>query len=94
LKRRVRLLPLARRDLARLEDFLSSKSPAAASKAAAAIRRAVLSLDEHAKRGRPGPVENTRELHVRFGRDGYVIQYRVSEDRVSVARIFHTRERR
>jgi plasmid stabilization system protein ParE len=94
LKRRVRLLPLARRDLARLEEFLSSKSPQAANKAAAAIRKAVLSLDQHAERGRLGPVENTRELPVEFGRDGYVIQYRVSGDTVSVARIFHTREQR
>jgi hypothetical protein len=31
---------------------------------------------------------------VDFGRDGYVILYRVRADEVTVARIFHARERR
>jgi plasmid stabilization system protein ParE len=31
---------------------------------------------------------------MRFGRDGYVVRYRVDERTVIVTRIFHTREQR
>jgi plasmid stabilization system protein ParE len=94
LKRRVEVLAAARRDLTRLEDFLATKSPRAATRAAHAISRTVLSLAEMAERGRLDPDGALRELVVRFGRDGYVIQYAIRGDRVLVARILHAREAR
>jgi plasmid stabilization system protein ParE len=94
LKRSVRLLPRALHDLARLEDFLATKSPRAASRAAEALSRAVLSLGDYSERGRMISESGIRELAVQFGRDGYVIQYRVDEQTVLVARIFHAREGR
>ena len=42
--------------------------------------------------GRTGPTPDLRELPIRFGHGGYVIQYRVDADRVVVAHIFHTLE--
>jgi plasmid stabilization system protein ParE len=94
LKRHVRILAQASRDIRRLEDFLASKSPAAANRATAAISKAVLSLDELAERTPVVSPAGVRELMVRFGRDGYVIQYRITGDVVLVASIFHTREAR
>ncbi len=35
-----------------------------------------------------------RELYIRFGDSGYVVQYRIDIDAVIVARIFHMREAR
>ncbi|MDP3746837.1 MAG: type II toxin-antitoxin system RelE/ParE family toxin [Phenylobacterium sp.] len=94
MKRQVLVLGCAKRDLARLGEFLSVKSPRAANRAAAAISDAVLSLAELAERGHPDPEGRFREVAVHFGRDGYVIQYLVEPKRVLVARIFHSLEDR
>lgn len=93
-RRSVRLLPAARVDLARLEAFLAEKNARAAVRAALAIAAGVRSLAEHAERHRDLTGRGVRELPVRFGRDGYVIQYRVRDAEVLVARIFHVREDR
>lgn len=51
------------------------------------------SLSEYPLRGRPiNP--SLRELTVRFGRDGYIIRYEVSESEVMVTRIWHSLEDR
>lgn len=92
MKRDVRLSPEARGDFLRLIDFLAPKNPRAARMAAQAISHALQSLDVHAERGRGAG--NLRELSIRFGRDGYVAQYRIDPDSVIVARIFHAREAR
>ena len=94
MKRKVRLLPAAGDDLARLAAFLAEKSPQAAARAATKIAQSIRSLDEFAERGRCGPGRGLRELFVPFGLDAYVIQYRVDTDTVIVARIFHSRENR
>ena len=40
-------------------------------------------------------VQNSlRELYIRFGDSGYVVQYRVDTNVVVIARIFHMREAR
>lgn len=39
-------------------------------------------------------VGGARELYIRFGDSGYVVQYRIDADAVLVARIFHMREAR
>jgi plasmid stabilization system protein ParE len=53
-----------------------------------------LSLAEHAERTRVVSDDGIRELVVRFGRDGYVVQYRVDENLVLVTRILHGKEAR
>jgi len=67
LKRQVRLLAAAERDLSRLVDFLSEKSPRAATRAAATLSASIRTLDQLADRSRQGPVEGVRELVIRFG---------------------------
>jgi len=46
---------------------------------------------ERAPRSRDG---RYREFHVTFHSNQYVIQYRVRGDRVTIARVFHSLERR
>ena len=94
MSRKVLLLPLAHQDQVRLEAFLERKSPKAALRAALAISNVVLSLAENAERGLLISKRGVRELPVRFGRDGYVIQYAVGDTAVLVIRIFHARENR
>lgn len=92
--RPVRLLPGAERDLVRLEDFLLSKSERAGRAAGAAIRRALIDLSQFPYQGPETRRGGIRQLIIKFGRDGYVAQYRVAETELVVARIFHGRERR
>jgi plasmid stabilization system protein ParE len=93
-KRSIRLSVAARRDFARLAEFLTVKSAPTATRATEAISSAVRSLEEFAERGHPMMPPGWRELSVRFGRYGYVIRYRIDGDVVFVTRIFHVRERR
>lgn len=90
----VRLAPRAWRDLARLADFLASRSPRAEAKARAALWAAIKSLHRFPDRGAPASVEPVRILFVPFGRGGYVIEYLVEASDVSILRIFHSREER
>lgn len=89
---RVLVLPEAEQDLLRLSAFLAETAPHAALQASSAISTAVLSLAEMPMRGTPGRLAATRQIVVRFGQAGYVIRYRVEPRRVTVIRIFHTRE--
>ena len=91
---RVELSPGARRDLVRLEDFLLLKNPRAADAAVVAISKAVLSLGEFPERGASRRGGGRRELLVNYGRDGYVIRYRITSTVILVTRIFHGRENR
>lgn len=91
---RVRLSSVAQRDLARLEDFLSEKAPTAAARAAAAIRKATMSLRRFPDRGHPYTIPGVRELPVPFGSSGYIIRYIIASDEVTVLRIFHSLEER
>jgi plasmid stabilization system protein ParE len=93
MSREVRISPAAQRDFARLVDFLAPKNPRAARRAAEAILAGLASLKTQSERGRPASGDH-RELVVRFGRDGYVVQYRVDAEVVVIASIFHQRERR
>ncbi len=92
--RRVELTLAARNDLVRLQAFLVSKSERAAETAVETISSAVRSLAEFPERGRMLRGGRSRELTVRYGRDGYVLRYRIVEQSVFVYRIFHGRERR
>jgi plasmid stabilization system protein ParE len=95
LKFEVRLSKQAERDLVGLVDFLRDASPRAADAAYAAIEEALLSLAELPNRGRPSQRRpQHREIVVRFGRYGYILQYRVDAKHVVVARIKDSRRRR
>ena len=93
MSRAVRLTARAKHDLSRLEAFLIGKSPDAARRAVDAIATGILSLAEHAERGHVGPRPDLRQIPVTFGNSGYVIQYRVWDESVAIARIKHALER-
>ena len=84
----------ARLDLIRLRDFLESKNPNVAKRAAAIILKATdLILDNptiaHCLEDR-----EDRELFVPFGKNGYILRYRIEEDNILLLRIWHSREAR
>lgn len=94
---RVRFAPAALRDLERLREFLHSKSPQAAVRAAAAITTAIKRLEQHPQMGRlveDMPPEY-RELPIDFGASGYVALYRYDaskEKLLTVLAVRHQRE--
>jgi len=84
----------ARADLVRLREFLQSKNPAAAKRAAEAIKRQLQILIQQPGIGRSVldlPPE-FRELVIDFGDSGYIARYHVSPDLVTVLAIHHQRE--
>ena len=90
----VRLSDRAARDFERLPAFLSPRSARASERARQTLLQAIRSLSEFPNRGRPGAGVTWRELVVDFGRDAYILRYRVRQDEVLVTRIRHSRERR
>jgi plasmid stabilization system protein ParE len=92
--RRVIVSPRAYDDLSRLEDWLHARNVQAAARLGPLLDDAIVSLQEFAERGRAAPRHRFREIVVPFGSAAYVIQYRIEPDRVIVARIRHSRERR
>ncbi|MFT4251598.1 MAG: type II toxin-antitoxin system RelE/ParE family toxin [Caulobacter sp.] len=83
----------ARRDLMKLRRWLVSRAPLAANRAIDVVMKSVSTLAEFPDRGR-GKDHGMRELHVPFGAHAYVIQYRVQDEAVVIARIRHSLERR
>jgi len=90
----IRFAPAALRDLARLREFLRTKDPHAARRAAATIVAGVHALEKHPQIGRPAGDEAGayRELIINFGDSGYLALYRVDGDWVSVVALRHQRE--
>lgn len=84
----------AERDVLRLYDFLEPKDPHAARDAIRTIRKGARLLEDHPKIGKR--IENTeyRELIVPFGRNAYILSYRIEKETVLVTRIWHSREDR
>ena len=88
-------LPEAQDDLQRLYEFILPHSPQAASRAIDVILEGVDGLSEFPEMGHlwePDP--DFRESSVRFGAKGYVIRYRLFEDQVIIARVWHSLEDR
>jgi len=90
----LRWTPDAVRDLARLRDFLGSKNAAAAARAAERILEAAATLRERPELGHIVEDEDWRELLVPAGRTAYVLRYRIDEDAVVIARVWHSRDDR
>ena len=93
MRHRVNVTPEARADLFRLNLFLANQSPNAARRAMDAIDAGLRSLGEMPSRA----PENSAGMHtfpIRFGQSGYIVQFRVRDDTVVIARIHHMREDR
>lgn len=78
-------------DLEKHFDFLNEKNPDAASRAAKAILSSAASLAKSPQRGVAIQGQNQRKLRVFFGKYGYLIYYRVEENRVFILRVHHGR---
>lgn len=84
----------ALRDVARMHDFLKSKSGDAAKRAVKAIRHGVKALGRHPRMGRPAyelPPE-FREWVIEFGSGAYVVLYHFDGKQVVILAIPHGRE--
>ena len=94
--RQISWLPGALQDLRRLREFIQSKNPAAAKKAAYSIKEALAILQENPKAGMPlfEALQGFHDLMVPFGRNGYIVRYREDGDGIVIVRVWHTREDR
>jgi toxin ParE1/3/4 len=91
--RRVDISADAEKDIRYLRRWLAKRSPNASKRATETIVAAARSLADFPERGRLA-LSGIRELPVSFGSAGYVLQYFVEGDRVIIARVFHSLERR
>lgn len=84
----------ALRDIERLRAFLQPKNQTAARRAGEAIRNGLRILASQPRMGRPADdlPEPYREWVIEFGRDGYVVRYRVDGDVVTILAVRHGRE--
>lgn len=91
---RLKWSPNALRDIARLHDFLSSKSRDAARRAVKAIRQGIKILGTNPEAGRPVdelPAE-FREWIIEFGQGAYVVLYHFAGKEVVILAVRHGRE--
>lgn len=84
----------AYRDIRYLQRWLAERAPQAAAEVGPMLFRAMKSLEDFPERGRQASGFRGRELFVPFGNHGYVIRYRVQADRVIIATVHHSLERR
>jgi plasmid stabilization system protein ParE len=86
--------PQSLRDVARLHDFLASKSREAAQRAIQAIRQGVKLLRTHPEMGRPIEELPTefREWVIEFGGGAYVALYHYDGKEVVLLAVRHGRE--
>lgn len=90
---KVILSPRAELDFEAQVKWLKLRSPAAGRKAATRIVDLIDLLADFPELGRvvQGSI---REKHIRFGRDGFVVRYRLTAQTIIVTRIFHSRQNR
>jgi len=91
--REITWLPDASKDIARLRDFLKSKNPLAAQRAAKRILEGVLILQDNPGAGMPvEKLIDYRDLRLAFGSGEYIIRYRVEIHQVVIVRVRHSKE--
>jgi addiction module RelE/StbE family toxin len=79
----------ARDHLAEIHRYIAKDNPAAARRVVSQVRKDADLLKDNPGIGRPGRIEETRELIV--SRFPYIIVYRVaSTDEVQIAAVIHT----
>lgn len=71
--------------LAALADYISKDNPRAAAKVRSEIRKRVGMLAAIPHIGRPGRIDNTRELVI----GSYIVAYTVREEQVEVLAVLH-----
>jgi addiction module RelE/StbE family toxin len=87
--------PGAAQDIERLRKFIQQKNPSAAKRAANRILEASKILKANPEAGYP--LEDYvpyRQLTIPFGDGDYIIRYRLEENKVFIARVWHSKEHR
>jgi toxin ParE1/3/4 len=74
-------------DLTRIVEYIRADNPEAARRVAQTIVEGVAALDKFPGRGRPGHVEDTREIV--FSPWPYIAVYEIAGDEVRVLRVRH-----
>ena len=77
----------ALRDLEEARRYIAQDNPVAANRMQSAIMTAVRRLGDHPALGRPGRVENTRELIV--AGTPYIVAYTVIEGEIMILSVIH-----
>lgn len=90
----IQVSPRAYDDIQHLERWLAERAPQAAARVGPTLFAAMKSLEDFPERGRQATGFRGRELFARFGGQAYVIRYRVEVDRVVIATVHHSLERR
>lgn len=90
----IQVSPRAYSDIRDLERWLAQRAPEASARIGPILFAAMKSLEDFPERGRQATGFRGRELFVRFGGQAYVIRYRVEIDRVVIATVHHSLERR
>ena len=91
--REIAWLPDASKDVARLRNFLKSKNPLAAQRAANRILEGVLILRDNPGAGMPvKTLIDYRDLRLNFGSGEYIIRYREEINRIVIVRVRHSKE--
>lgn len=87
--------PVALADLKRLYRFLEQNHPSALKRAAARLKSTFALLQRFPHAGYAlDHLYPFRELLVPFGKGHYVIRYRLSEQKINVVHLWHSREDR
>lgn len=79
---------LALSDLTNAYEYIKQDSPGSAKAVAERIMKSIDMLAEHPEIGRPGRVEETREIVV--SHSPFIVVYRYKKDTVEIINIFHT----
>ncbi len=74
-------------NLSNLADYIAEDNPLKARKLISKIRAAISKLAQQPAMGRPGRVENTREL-VTVGTP-YIVIYRIQNQEIEILRVLH-----
>ncbi|MCP4488330.1 MAG: type II toxin-antitoxin system RelE/ParE family toxin [Gammaproteobacteria bacterium] len=83
--------------MTRLRKFLKKENPPVVKNASQRILSAANLLIRNPEAGMPSPDEDCeafRDLYARFGRGGYTIRYRITQQAIIIVRVWHSREER
>ena len=82
-------------DLSRLREFIMPHNPVVASNAAQSIIKSANLLADNPYLGHPmDNMPEFNELFIPFGQNGYVLRYRIDNNKIVILRIWHARKDR
>ena len=87
----IRWSPEAAADFAGIVEYIRKQNPSAADRIAHTLHDSVASLESFSNRGRPGRIDDTRELVL--APLPFIVVYRVKRNTVEIARVLHGSQR-